>query len=31
MGCNLELENLKKKINDVIEKNNNIIDVLGRI
>ncbi|PIO31299.1 hypothetical protein AB205_0066930 [Aquarana catesbeiana] len=31
MGCNLELENLKKKINDVIQKNNNIIDVLGRI
>ncbi|PIO10828.1 hypothetical protein AB205_0073500 [Aquarana catesbeiana] len=30
MGCNLELENLKKKINDVIQKNN-IIDVLGRI
>ncbi|PIO10688.1 hypothetical protein AB205_0043260 [Aquarana catesbeiana] len=29
MGCNLELENLKKKINDVIQKNNNIIDVLG--
>ncbi|PIO27919.1 hypothetical protein AB205_0154000 [Aquarana catesbeiana] len=31
MGCNLELENIKKKINDVIQKNNNIIDVLGRI
>ncbi|PIO12334.1 hypothetical protein AB205_0160160, partial [Aquarana catesbeiana] len=31
MGCNLEMENLKKKINDVIQKNNNIIDVLGRI
>ncbi|PIO11700.1 hypothetical protein AB205_0199460 [Aquarana catesbeiana] len=31
MGCNLQLENLKKKINDVIQKNNNIIDVLGRI
>ncbi|PIO09751.1 hypothetical protein AB205_0150940, partial [Aquarana catesbeiana] len=31
MGCNLELENLKKKINDVIQKNNNIIDVLGRV
>ncbi|PIO09742.1 hypothetical protein AB205_0117690 [Aquarana catesbeiana] len=31
MGCNLELENLKKKIIDVIQKNNNIIDVLGRI
>ncbi|PIO40288.1 hypothetical protein AB205_0068940 [Aquarana catesbeiana] len=31
MGCNLELESLKQKIIDVIEKNNNIIDVLGRI
>ncbi|PIO09176.1 hypothetical protein AB205_0108090, partial [Aquarana catesbeiana] len=31
MGCNLELENLKKKINDVIQKNKNIIDVLGRV
>ncbi|PIO09251.1 hypothetical protein AB205_0166270, partial [Aquarana catesbeiana] len=31
MGYNLELENLKKKINDVIQKNNNIFDVLGRI
>ncbi|PIO10631.1 hypothetical protein AB205_0031450 [Aquarana catesbeiana] len=31
MGCNLELENLKKKINDVIQKNNNIIHVLGLI
>ncbi|PIO10671.1 hypothetical protein AB205_0153010 [Aquarana catesbeiana] len=31
MGCNLELENIKKKIIDVIQKNNNIIDVLGRI
>ncbi|PIO13437.1 hypothetical protein AB205_0035540 [Aquarana catesbeiana] len=31
MGCNLELENLKKNINDVILKNKNIIDVLGRI
>ncbi|PIO09162.1 hypothetical protein AB205_0195600 [Aquarana catesbeiana] len=29
MGCNLELENIKKKINDVIKKKNNIIDVLG--
>ncbi|PIO10422.1 hypothetical protein AB205_0059540, partial [Aquarana catesbeiana] len=27
MGCNLALENLKKNINDVIQKNNNIIDV----
>ncbi|PIO12282.1 hypothetical protein AB205_0037450, partial [Aquarana catesbeiana] len=31
MGCNLELENLKKNINDVIQKNNNIIGVLGRV
>ncbi|PIO09835.1 hypothetical protein AB205_0060130 [Aquarana catesbeiana] len=31
MGCNLQLENIQKKINDVIKKNNNIIDVLGRI
>ncbi|PIO23273.1 hypothetical protein AB205_0096590 [Aquarana catesbeiana] len=31
MGCNLELENLNKNINDVIQKNKNIIDVLERI
>ncbi|PIO09180.1 hypothetical protein AB205_0027960, partial [Aquarana catesbeiana] len=31
MGCNAELQNIKQKINDVIKKNNNIIDVLGRI
>ncbi|PIO09937.1 hypothetical protein AB205_0147140 [Aquarana catesbeiana] len=31
MGCNLALENLKKNINDFIQKNNNIIDVLGRV
>ncbi|PIO09103.1 hypothetical protein AB205_0135570, partial [Aquarana catesbeiana] len=31
MGCNLELHNIQQKINDVIKKNNNIIDVLGRI
>ncbi|PIO34755.1 hypothetical protein AB205_0066900, partial [Aquarana catesbeiana] len=31
MGCNLQLENLKKNINDVIQKNKNIIDVLGRV
>ncbi|PIO09520.1 hypothetical protein AB205_0179030 [Aquarana catesbeiana] len=31
MGCNLEMENILKKIDDVIKKNNNIIDVLGRI
>ncbi|PIO11042.1 hypothetical protein AB205_0100480 [Aquarana catesbeiana] len=31
MRCNLQLENLKKNINDVIQKNKNIIDVLGRV
>ncbi|PIO09280.1 hypothetical protein AB205_0216640, partial [Aquarana catesbeiana] len=31
VGCNLALEILKKNINDVIQKNNNIIDVLGRV
>ncbi|PIO10271.1 hypothetical protein AB205_0125240 [Aquarana catesbeiana] len=31
MGYNVELKNIQKKINDVIQKNNNIIDVLGRI
>ncbi|PIO27208.1 hypothetical protein AB205_0185600 [Aquarana catesbeiana] len=31
MGCSVVLENIKKNINDVIQKNNNIIDVLGRI
>ncbi|PIO09086.1 hypothetical protein AB205_0028220 [Aquarana catesbeiana] len=31
MGCNLQLENLKKNINDVIQKHQNIIDVLGRV
>ncbi|PIO10771.1 hypothetical protein AB205_0103210 [Aquarana catesbeiana] len=31
MGCNLQLENLQKNINDVIQKNKNIIDVLGRV
>ncbi|PIO09883.1 hypothetical protein AB205_0194450, partial [Aquarana catesbeiana] len=31
MGCNLALENLQKNINDVIQKNKNIIDVLGRV
>ncbi|PIO09361.1 hypothetical protein AB205_0020700 [Aquarana catesbeiana] len=31
MGCNLALENIKKSINDVIKKNNNITDVLGRV
>ncbi|PIO29766.1 hypothetical protein AB205_0164750 [Aquarana catesbeiana] len=31
MGYNVVLENIKKNINDVIQKNNNIIDVLGRV
>ncbi|PIO10013.1 hypothetical protein AB205_0012980 [Aquarana catesbeiana] len=31
MVCNVVLENIKKNINDVIQKNNNIIDVLGRV
>ncbi|PIO09740.1 hypothetical protein AB205_0165930 [Aquarana catesbeiana] len=31
MGCNRDLENIEKNINDVIQKNNNIIDVLGRV
>ncbi|PIO09204.1 hypothetical protein AB205_0196360, partial [Aquarana catesbeiana] len=31
MGCNLELENLNKNINDVIQKYKNIIDILGRV
>ncbi|PIO09613.1 hypothetical protein AB205_0083110 [Aquarana catesbeiana] len=31
MGCNLALENLQKNINDVIQKNKNIIDVLGKV
>ncbi|PIO11029.1 hypothetical protein AB205_0115250 [Aquarana catesbeiana] len=31
MGCNDALENIKKNINDVIQKNKNIIDVLGRV
>ncbi|PIO23663.1 hypothetical protein AB205_0125490, partial [Aquarana catesbeiana] len=31
MGCNLELENLKKNINDVIQKKKNIIVVLVRV
>ncbi|PIO10458.1 hypothetical protein AB205_0007030 [Aquarana catesbeiana] len=30
IGCNVVLENIKKDINDVIQKNN-IIDVLGRV
>ncbi|PIO35501.1 hypothetical protein AB205_0135590, partial [Aquarana catesbeiana] len=31
MGCNRDLEIIKKNINDVIQKNKNIIDVLGRV
>ncbi|PIO10610.1 hypothetical protein AB205_0032130 [Aquarana catesbeiana] len=31
MGCNVALKNIKKNINDVIQKNKNIIDVLGRV
>ncbi|PIO12869.1 hypothetical protein AB205_0045550 [Aquarana catesbeiana] len=31
MGCNLQLQNIQQQITDVIKKNNNIIDVLGRI
>ncbi|PIO11798.1 hypothetical protein AB205_0173100 [Aquarana catesbeiana] len=31
MGCNLQLENIKQNINDVIPKYKNIIDVLGRV
>ncbi|PIO32220.1 hypothetical protein AB205_0192310 [Aquarana catesbeiana] len=31
MGCNRDLENIVKSINDVQQKMNNIIDVLGRV
>ncbi|PIO10301.1 hypothetical protein AB205_0018880 [Aquarana catesbeiana] len=31
VGCNRDLENIKKNINDVLQKNKNIIDVLGRV
>ncbi|PIO11466.1 hypothetical protein AB205_0131850, partial [Aquarana catesbeiana] len=31
MGYNRDLENIKKNINDVLQKNKNIIDVLGRV
>ncbi|PIO10172.1 hypothetical protein AB205_0174890, partial [Aquarana catesbeiana] len=31
MGCTLQLEIIKQNINDVIPKNKNIIDVLGRV
>ncbi|PIO13557.1 hypothetical protein AB205_0012610 [Aquarana catesbeiana] len=31
MGCNRDLENIKKNMNDVLQKNKNITDVLGRV
>ncbi|PIO11419.1 hypothetical protein AB205_0141000 [Aquarana catesbeiana] len=31
MGYHRNLENIKKNINDVLQKNKNIIDVLGRV
>ncbi|PIO11227.1 hypothetical protein AB205_0038160, partial [Aquarana catesbeiana] len=31
MGCNRDLENIVKAINDVQQKMKNIIDVLGRV
>ncbi|PIO09289.1 hypothetical protein AB205_0029060 [Aquarana catesbeiana] len=31
MGCNRDLENIKKNINDVLQKMKNITDVLGRV
>ncbi|PIO10106.1 hypothetical protein AB205_0190950, partial [Aquarana catesbeiana] len=31
IGCNRDLENIKKNINDVLQKMKNIIDVLGRV
>ncbi|PIO16016.1 hypothetical protein AB205_0128810 [Aquarana catesbeiana] len=31
MGCNRDLENIQKSINDVKQKMKNIIDVLGRV
>ncbi|PIO29194.1 hypothetical protein AB205_0046730 [Aquarana catesbeiana] len=31
MGCNRDLENIQKNINDVQKKMKNIIDVLGRV
>ncbi|PIO29118.1 hypothetical protein AB205_0030940 [Aquarana catesbeiana] len=31
MGCNRDLENIQKKINDVKNKMKNIVDVLGRV
>ncbi|PIO12011.1 hypothetical protein AB205_0025930 [Aquarana catesbeiana] len=31
MGCNRDLENIQKNINDVQQKTKNITDVLGRV
>ncbi|PIO24287.1 hypothetical protein AB205_0204020, partial [Aquarana catesbeiana] len=31
MGCNRDLENIQKNINDVQKKMKNIIDILGRV
>ncbi|PIO09540.1 hypothetical protein AB205_0181800, partial [Aquarana catesbeiana] len=31
MGCNRDLENIQKNINDVQQKMKNIIDVLGKV
>ncbi|PIO14263.1 hypothetical protein AB205_0204810 [Aquarana catesbeiana] len=31
MGCNRDLENIQKNINDVKNKMKNIVDVLGRV
>ncbi|PIO09913.1 hypothetical protein AB205_0013500 [Aquarana catesbeiana] len=31
MGCNRDLENIQRNINDVQQKMKNIIDVLGRV
>ncbi|PIO12442.1 hypothetical protein AB205_0186580 [Aquarana catesbeiana] len=31
MGCNRDLKNIQKSINDVPKKMKNIIDVLGRV
>ncbi|PIO10365.1 hypothetical protein AB205_0142360, partial [Aquarana catesbeiana] len=31
MGCNRDLENIQKNINDVQQKIKNIINVLGRV
>ncbi|PIO10482.1 hypothetical protein AB205_0151720 [Aquarana catesbeiana] len=31
MGCNRDLANIKKNVNDVLQKMKNITDVLGRV